>query len=426
MNSDEISHSTTHIHVSISNSTNHTATCTTPSSHTHQQTQHNSIRTTNLDPRSPTALLSPAIEQNHPIGDNISEKDPSSLRFVLQNPNGLSYNEGCFEYQLCLEQMNSVSADVILLSETNLLWKDYNVFKQTTDHRRNLFSHSRQNTCFSAKHYGSPYQPGGTCSVLMNSIVGHYHSSQKDSLLGRWNIINLNVAGGKVLSVICCYQTCHNSTTTAGPKTFFMQQWSLLRDQNITNPRPRQQFYRDLDTVLSTLRRNGNSIVLAGDFNESLGDGDGLDRIVIKHGLLDCIAHRHGPYTTTTYSRGSKCLDYIFVSDDIASSIQRCGILPFDEIFTSDHRAIYLDLDPKTAVGTDLSPLWSPASRRLHSKNTDLRDKYIGHLTTMLTSHNVFNRIARLEQFCRTIPGYPSPDEQVDTSPDNIPESTPP
>ena len=79
-----------------------------------------------------------------------------------------------------------------------------------------------------------------------------------------------------------------------------MQQWSLLRDQNITNPRPRQQFYHDLDTVLSTLRRYGNSIILAADFNESLGDDDGLDRIVIKHGLLDCIAHRHGPHTTTT------------------------------------------------------------------------------------------------------------------------------
>ena len=123
--------------------------------------------------------------------------------------------------------MNSVSADVILLSETNLLWKDYNVFKQTSDHRRNLFSHPRQNTSFSTKHYGSPYQPGGTCSVLTNSIVGHYHSSPKDSLLGRWNITNLNVPGGKVLSIISCYQTCHNnSTTTARPKTFFMQQWS--------------------------------------------------------------------------------------------------------------------------------------------------------------------------------------------------------
>ena len=79
-----------------------------------------------------------------------------------------------------------------------------------------------------------------------------------------------------------------------------MQQWSLLCDQNITNPRPWQQFYHDLDTVLSTLRRYGNSIILAADFNESLGDDDGLDRIVIKHGLLDCIAHRHGPHTTTT------------------------------------------------------------------------------------------------------------------------------
>ena len=43
----------------------------------------------------------------------------------------------------------------------------------------------------------------------------------------------------------------------------------------------------------------------------------------------------------------------------------------------------------------------------------------------MLTNHNVFNRISKLEQFCRTIPGYPLSNEHLDTSQDNIPTSTP-
>ena len=407
MNNEDSSHTATRLHASIHISPNpHN-----PQTNTHTHTRiHNqpTNSTPNIDPRSPTALFDTAIDENYVLGDSIYEKDPSSLRFVLQNPNGLSYQESCFEYQLCLAQMNSVSADVIMLSETNLLWKDYNIHKHTTEHRRNLHTHSRQNTSFSAKHYGTPYQPGGTCSILTNAIVGHYHSSQKDSILGRWNVINLNIAGGKVLSIVCCYQTCHTSTNQAGPKTFYMQQWSLLRERDVTNPQPRKQFYRDLDTVLTSLRNSGNSIVLAGDFNESLGDdAHGLDRIVIKHQLTDSVAHRHGPYTTTTYSRGSKCLDYIFVSHDLLPSVQRCGILPFDEIFTSDHRAVFLDLDPRKSIGTELSPLWSPASRRLHSRNMELRNEYISHLTGMFHDHNIFHRAEKLERFCYSIEGFP-------------------
>ena len=413
MNNEDTSHTTTHLHASVHTSPNLTNP-QNPQSNTQTHTRIRNLNqgtntSPNIDPRSPTALFDTAIDENYALGDSIYEKDPSSLRFVLQNPNGLSYQESCFEYELCLAQMNSVSADVIMLSETNLFWKDYNIHKHTTEHRRNLHTHSRQNTSFSAKYYGTPYQPGGTCSILTDAIVGHYHSSQKDAILGRWNVINVNIAGGKVLSIICCYQTCHTSTNQAGPKTFYMQQWSLLRDRDITNPQPRKQFYRDLDTVLTSLCNNGKSIVLAGDFNESLGDDpQGLDRIVIKHQLTDSIAQRHGPYTTTTYSRGSKCLDYIFVSHDLLPSIQRCGILPFDEIFTSDHRAIFLDLHPRKSIGTDLSPLWSPASRRLHSRNTDLRDEYISHLTGMFCDHNIFNRADKLERFCHSIDGFPT------------------
>ena len=217
---------TTHLSTQL-----HSSIHSSPSPH-HSQPTHAS------DPRSPTVILSPASLQNHILGDPITSKHPDSIRFVLQNPNGISTNESCFEYQLCLHQMNSVFADIILLPETNLLWKDYTIFNATTNYHRNLFTHSRQNTSFSSRHYDSPYQPGGTCSILANGIVGHYHSSTHDSILGRWNIINLNISGGRVLSIICCYQTCHNSPQNAGPKTFYMQQWSLLRDKEIPNPNP--------------------------------------------------------------------------------------------------------------------------------------------------------------------------------------------
>ena len=188
-----------------------------------------------------------------------------------------------------------------------------------------------------------------------------------------------------------------------------MQQWSLLRDKGIPHPNPRRQFYRDLDAVLTTLRSQNHSIILAGDFNESIGDDDCLDRLITKHNLCNSIACRPGPYTTTTYSRGSKCLDYIFITPDLVPSIRQCGILPVDSIFTSDHRTVYLDINPSISLGSHIASLWSPASRRLQPRNVNLHDDYISHLYTMLSNHNVFDRAARLDNFCRTHSSDTSP-----------------
>ena len=152
---------------------------------------------------------------------------------------------------------------------------------------------------------------------------------------------------------------------------------------------------------MTDLRLKNHSSILAGDFNDSIGDDtSNIDPIIIKHNLTDSIAHRHGPYNTTTYSRGSKCLDYIFVSQDLLPLIQQSGILPFDCIFNSDHRAVYVDINPSILLGSEVSALWSPASRRLHSRNVDLRDEYHKHLYQSLSNHNVFNRANKLESFC--------------------------
>ena len=70
------------------------------------------------------------------------------------NLNGISSHESCFKYQLCIQEMTSIAADVILLPETNLLWKDWKVHNETTAHQQNLLTHSRQNTdSFKTKHF---------------------------------------------------------------------------------------------------------------------------------------------------------------------------------------------------------------------------------------------------------------------------------
>ena len=116
-----------------------------------------------------------------------------------------------------------------------------------------------------------------------------------------------------------------------------------------------------------------------------------------KFNLCDPIAQVHGPYQCPTFSRGSKCIDYILVSSSLLSSVSRCGIPPFNSIMSSDHRPIFIDLDPTTLFSHSLSPLVSPPNRRLFSNAPHRREQYVDLLFSSFQHHRIFDRIHRLQ-----------------------------
>ena len=341
---------------------------------------------------------------NTHIGNPITNKHNHNIRIVLQNPNGISPDNDFFDYHLYLENMKSISSDIILFTETNLKWNDYNVFKHTTEIRCNVFRFSKQITSSSSIAYDSLYQPGGTCSIITNDMVGRHHSSSSDDPLGRWTITNITISNGQLLSIICCYQVCNHTIQTAGPKTAYAQQWSILRNQGVIAPRPRNQFLHDLDHLIHQLTQNGNQIILAGDFNDDFSDPNGIQRLAIKYSLIDSVEYLHGPYSCTSYARGTKCLDYILLSQSLAPSLRQAGLPAFNTIINSDHRPVYIDIDPSIAFGNQPSSLITPPSRALYSTSPTRCDKYIKCLHQYLTDHNVFERARELNSIMSTDP----------------------
>ena len=324
------------------------------------------------------------------IGDSILQKPSNTTRIVLQNPNGFSCENDLFSFHLALENLKSVSADVLLFPETNLQWSDYNITQSANRHRRTTFQFSKQVNSHSQLHYDTPYQPGGTTSFITDNLIGRYHSSTSDTTLGRWSVIHMTLPRNQILTIVCCYQVCDQHLSQVGPKTAFSQQWSLLCQQGQHNPHPRKQFYLDLDRMLSRFHQQGHQLLLAGDFNSTLGDDPtGLDRILHKFNLVDPILHQHGTYSTTTYSCGTKCIDYILISCSLLPALRQSGIPSFDSIMSSDHRPIFIDLNTRAALGDELHSLATPPLRRLFSSIPSRRDAYISTLYT--SCHNYEN-----------------------------------
>ena len=135
----------------------------------------------------------------------IISKLPTSVCLLLQNPNGINSDDDCFQYKLYLEQMKSLDVDIVSLTETNINWQSYYVYKNIQHHLKTTVAHSLQVSSSSTNMFDTPYQPSGCSTTLCKHVTGHYHSSVANSM-GRWSIIHLNTSTSTPVTIINAYQ----------------------------------------------------------------------------------------------------------------------------------------------------------------------------------------------------------------------------
>jgi hypothetical protein len=212
--------------------------------------------------------------------------------------------------------------------------------------------------------------------------------------MGRWSYIRILDKNGRNIIILSAYQVCQQQEETAGDWTAFAQQLLILQ-QNGRDGSPRKAFLEDLDKQIKEWINQDYKIVLSGDFNEQLGAGiHGFTIISAKWVLVEVIQHFHGGLTDKppTYAHGTKCLDYVFCTPNLISSVKRCGILLYSEIINSDHRAIYVDFHTQTLMGGDLALLSTTPVRILLAHDSIASTKYVEAIAAYMEDHRVLHR----------------------------------
>ena len=100
----------------------------------------------------------------------------------------------------------------------------------------------------------------------------------------------------------------------------------------------------------------------------------------------------------TTYTRGHRCLDYVFATEHVVSAIIKAGFEPFNIRYPTDHRSYFVDLSITGLFGVQIQPLATYEPRVLESTNVNQVTAYIEKKYELLLNHNVFERIQRLSQ----------------------------
>jgi hypothetical protein len=189
-----------------------------------------------------------------------------------------------------------------------------------------------------------------------------------------------------------------DKAVSPGTITVAAQQASLLRLTQDSILNPRTAFRRDLLKVLLAYASAGKSLLVVGDFNETLGaDPDGMSKIAGQLGLIDLIASRHSSKPPATYARGKKRLDYALSSPLVGDALMSAGYEEFNAHIVSDHRGFFLDFNTNLLFGSDTQRLISAEKREFSSSNTQQVTDYIREKHQILFHHhNAFDRSTKL------------------------------
>jgi hypothetical protein len=301
-------------------------------------------------------------------GDNPTTIDETTTRFVLNNPNGVT-RDGSYDHLAeYLIDLLEIGVDVIQLPESNVDWRSPNEFKKCQAAVKSVFRHSKLSTSSSTKRASSAKLPGGTLTIAVDNFTGRISGSGRDSKYGRWSYFQTRGRHGRTIIVATIYQVRDTAVASSGSMTACLQQHTLLDEgghitvnaRGVPSPHPRKALIQDFSAQLRTWRAAGHEFIISGDLNELLGDNpDEFGSLTTEFDLADVYRHRHGMVEPATFNCGHRRLDYMLCSGALLPTVQACGILPFNVLFPSDHRTVFVDFDTKLLFGSLPSELAS-------------------------------------------------------------------
>ena len=299
---------------------------------------------------------------NEWIGAKICKLTSGEVRLWLQNVNGIdiSHNFNVFMEQLQYIQRYNIS----FLSITEAKLNPYSSY--ITENIESAFKRVyEEGSCILSNQYinnDDTKQYGGVFSASMNEISQRVASMGKDKL-GRFNWIDF-YGSSNFLRIYTVYRVNPGSDPTSGDDTCWTHQRSALLAQNCTTD-PRKQVVIDLQKHLQEDIKLHRSILICGDINEDVFSTKGFNASMTELGLTNLIEDCVGSLHLRTHNRGNNIIDGIWASPNMLSSVVRCGIAPFNFLFSSDHRGVFLDLNLKSFLDLTTPHVSPPAYRRL-------------------------------------------------------------
>ena len=342
-------------------------------------------------------------KQNLQWGDQMIplRQEPETIRIAHQNVNGLCPYGDWGHLETLAHNLHRQNIHVLSISEPNMCWTEERKKKMKGTFNRHV-RHARivatTNIQENTTKDSNAYQPGGAMIVCHDKWSGRANQVETDpSKLGRWCIMKLQGKGKKIINIISAYRPNEPNKNTKhdSSQTVYSQQQRILQQKD-DDSNPRDKILEDLKKVIEKMKANHEEIILMIDANEKWTGRSKWRQFTRDTNLYDVHTIFHNDKDVpNTYNRGTHRIDYIVCTPDIVNSIQRCGYLRFDEgpAPSSDHRAIYVDLNSDTLFDDITTEKRQDITKRnLHSNDRDCAMKYLHQLGKIVHDNNLVEK----------------------------------
>jgi len=336
--------------------------------------------------------------RQHETHNPLRPNEPWGLTFLHPPPKGVItilyqniYRYPDDPYTSLTDIKSKLAPDVICLCEmsTNLtkqrrdkIWKD---FKTGWDNATLSLGHTPDN--FMSKKY----KPGGVGTIAVGPFTSRVIAKGRDDI-GRWAWLSMSIPGPITLTIVTIYRQCQMTLSTAGSITYYIQLYRQHILQGASHTvNPRQKMVHDLTDFLATL--HDYQLILTMDANEDTTNRDPVSIFTALEniGLVSAynIVDQSATTLPQTYTRGSQCIDYIYVTQPILNAIQSVTIHPFGLAFNSAHRPVTVQL--KTGrIHHDLTRAQYRSINTMHIKRVEAFNLY---LHNKMHHHKLHDRI---------------------------------
>jgi len=352
---------------------------------------------------------------NNPWGDWWALRQPTNLFRILSKNTG-TLNLRNLDIVAITTELINLNASVFAAQETNVHW-DTATSSSLRTQCRQVTSQARFATSTSAEKAQDWFKPGGTLTLAMNKWTGRIIDSASDPVLGRWSYLEFIGKQNKRIIVLSGYRVCPQPFDAAS-QTVTAQQTRLLQAQGLQSPNPRALFLTDLITLVHQWRTAQKEVILCIDMNDPVDDPKAdVARLFQETDLLDLHYHKYPSYQKpATHQRGSRAIDLIAGSPNVADAVLHVWICPFGDPATikGDHRLLGVDLDPDLLFGNSVPIPAQLTIRGVHSRHDLKVTKFCKRVVTQCNRHHLAERISHLQTLTTLGPEHITELESID------------
>ena len=383
-------------------------------------TQHNSKKDTTRNPKliannRPGRTTHRKSTDNNPdlhYGDSVHTKQANHLRIFFQNTKGLTYSKPPTDFEYYFSNLHDIKVDIAGMAETNIAWQHHYIRSELSTCVRKLHGSTRlsygyPNTEIDPMEGKDTYHAGGSVTAVLGpcSSMTFGPDLVDPTGLGRWSGCTIRGKHNKMVSIITAYRVCATTVNAAPRGSTFTREYDYLRSIGCINPNPRRHILDSLRAQIHTLRQKGHSILLMMDANTELQQDRALLELIHDTGLHDL--HSSHPAPTTYIGSATRRIDYMFGCEVIHHAMAKSGTLSYLDGPQSDHRGLFVDLDPSGIFGIPkivIPPITPHFTRFLKSANPEHVAIYNTAVLEYYKDHNMIQRLEDLHNKAKHLP----------------------